>query len=166
MNPKTSFSSLLGASLIAIVACGCAPTLHLAVEHRDGLGNLVERLQTKPGESDMQVHNWSASHTLDAIADAEFSEGLQSMSITVSGDCFDITGNPRSTQPFGYGLPVTGNAIPAGQNPTKFTFTQRLAPTCNKAGLEFRVNATATGLPSKNAGAGTVTTGDIVLKRP
>lgn len=167
MNLKKSFMSLPGASLMVIVACGCAPTLHLAVEHRDGGGNLVERLVTKPGDPDMQVHNWSASHTLDAIADAQFRDGLESMSIGVSGNCFDRdgAGNPQAGQPFGYGLPTTGNPIPAGQNPTTFTFRQRLDTTCAKAGLEFRVNATATGLPSKNAGAATVTTGDIVLKR-
>src|SRR5436305_4327052 len=110
MNLKKLFSSLLAASITVLLACGCAPTLRLTVEHRDGGGNLVERLVTKPGDPEMQIKNWSASHTLDATVDAEFSDSLQSISMTVNGSCFDrdAAGNPAAQQQFGYGIPATG----------------------------------------------------------
>jgi hypothetical protein len=161
MNPLIRFRNVLVLCLIAMVVDGCAPALRMTLEHRDGAGNLVERFVVTPTDShDVEINNFQASHTIDAFVDATFDGGLERVSIEVNGHCMrqGQTGN------FGYVIPTTGNAIPAGQNPTKFSFNARIDTTCNEPDFDLEAWATATGL-TKSGATATVSTKALILKK-
>jgi hypothetical protein len=85
-------------------------------------------------------------------AEAEHKDGLQALSITVSGNCF----GPSTVQNIGFGLPASGNAIPAGTTPSPFSFSASLgtvSTTCPGT-LNLDISATATSAPTSGLFSG------------
>jgi hypothetical protein len=147
---------------VAAVLCGCAPSLQLTVEHRDGAGNLINSYLFKPSNTkDVTIKNIQPSHTFNAFVTAEYSEGLEEVYIVVSGSCY----GPGVNSQIGYSIPPTGNAIPPGQNPTKFSFNDKIGTTCNRPNLTLNASAVAVGAPSKNSGRSTVRTSSLILQK-
>jgi len=142
-------SSRLGVSVLApiiLMLWGCAPSVRMTVEQRDGAGNVITsfvKTNSDSGPTNVSVSN---SHQIRLTAEAEHKDGLQKLSMTVSGHCR----GDGTVQNIGFGFPASGNAIPSNTTPTRFSFSEQIsiAGQCNAGSLDLSVTATATSAPT------------------
>ncbi|HEU5258702.1 MAG TPA: hypothetical protein VFU28_22095 [Vicinamibacterales bacterium] len=142
-------SSRLGVSVLVpmmLMLWGCAPSVRMTVEQRDGAGNLVTSFVKTNSDSGPTKVIVSNSHQIRLTAEAEHKDGLQKLSMAVSGHC----GEDGTVQNIGFGFPASGNAIPSNTTPTRFSFSEQIsiAGQCDAGSLDLSVTATATSAPT------------------
>jgi hypothetical protein len=161
---RTKIFVLLGILPVALLQ-GCAPVVRLTVEQRNPAGN-VNRFTKTNSDSGPTSITVSGSDVINLTAEAEHKDGLQALSIIVSGTC----SGPSTVQNIGFGLPASGNAIPAGSTPSPFSFSDSLgtvAATCPGT-LNLDISATATSAPTSglfSGGPATSSTQPAQLKK-
>ena len=96
---RTKVFVLLGLFPVALLQ-GCAPVVRLTVEQRSPAGN-VNRFTKTNSDSGPTSITVSGSDVINLTAEAEHKDGLQALSITVSGTC----SGPSTVQNIGFGLP-------------------------------------------------------------
>lgn len=165
--PKHTVTALFAG--FVFVLCGCAPTVRLTVEHRDKVGNLVERFDVTNTDSGPRTLKMGNFDTLTYTAVAEFNQGLQALWVDEDVTCSHTSGTGTgNVQQTGDIFPPSGNAIPANQTPAQFSFTGNLAVAheCNGTGITLKLRAGARTVPTGGGGPATSWTQFAVFEYP
>jgi hypothetical protein len=145
--------------LATMICAGCVPKVRLTVETRDPQGGLIVRGDVTNTDSSGRDFQVNANGTVLLTAAADYTDGLEEISINGGFSCTKIVGGIGVTQ---QGTTYAADPALPGQHPASSSFQLPFAVQCSGGSYvgTFRACATA----AKSSSGGSSCTKDATLK--